>query len=66
MHGVVGVGELVGGDLGRVEREEVVAGLAREMALESTFKEALFQDLQRDLLKIDEVSVPTSSSAAFE
>ena len=53
--GVVGVGELVGGELGRVDREEVVAVLAREMALETSFKLTLFQDLQRDLLKIDEV-----------
>lgn len=55
VHGVVGVGELVGGDLGRVEREDVVAVLGREMALETSFKPALFPDLQRDLLKIDEV-----------
>ena len=54
-HGVVGVGELVGGDLGRVDRDDIVAALAREMTLETPFKEALFQDLQRDLLKIDEV-----------
>lgn len=54
--GVVGVGELVGGELGRVEREEVVAVLAKEMGLETSFKPTLFQDLQRDLLKIDEVS----------
>ena len=49
------MGELVGGDLGRVDREEVVAVLAREMGLETAFRPALFQDLQRDLLKIDEV-----------
>ena len=55
MTGVVGVGELVGGELGRVDREEVVVVLAREMGLETSFKPALFQDLQRDLLKIDEV-----------
>ena len=55
VHGVVGVGELAGGDLGRVEREEVVAVLGREMNMETPFKPALFQDLQRDLLKIDEV-----------
>ena len=49
------MGELVGGELGRVNREEVVAVLAREMALQTTFKPALFPDIQADLLKIDEV-----------
>ena len=57
VHGVVGVGELVGGELGRVEKDEVVAVLAREMALETPFISALFPDLQKDLLKIDEVKV---------
>lgn len=57
VHGVVGVGELVGGELGRVDREEVIAVLAREMALETAFKAALFPDIQRDLLKIDEVHI---------
>ena len=56
----MGVGELVGGELGRVDREEVVAILAREMALETSFKPALFQDLQRDLFKIDGVRAPGS------
>ena len=67
VHGVVGVGELVGGELGKVEREEVLAVLAREMGLETTFRPALFQDLQRDLVKIDEVStrsLPPLLSAA--
>lgn len=55
VHGVVGVGELVGGELGRVDREELISVLTREMALETPLKAALFPDLQRDLLKIDEV-----------
>lgn len=57
VHGVVGVGELVGGELGRVDREELISVLTREMALETPLKAALFPDLQRDLLKIDEVHV---------
>lgn len=59
VHGVVGVGELVGGELGRVDREELISVLTREMALENALKPALFPDLQRDLLKIDEVCIYT-------
>ena len=59
----MGVGELVGGELGRVDREEVVAVLAREMALETSLKPALIQDFQKDLRKIDEVRAPAHSTS---
>ena len=55
VHGVVGVGELVGGEMGRVEKEEMVVALGKEMGLQTCFKPALLPDIQRELLKIDEV-----------
>ena len=50
------MGELVGGDLNRVDRNEVVAVLAREMGLQTNFKPAFFPDVQKELLRIDEVN----------